>query len=67
MSSDCGASPAKTLDEPEGKIDGETQFSTTWAAGVKIFPSKNFGIRPFLLAGAGRPKPLTRWLARRTI
>lgn len=24
---------------------GETQFSTTWGAGVKIFPSPNFGVR----------------------
>ena len=26
-------------------IGGETQFSTTWAAGLKMFPSPNFGIR----------------------
>jgi hypothetical protein len=24
---------------------GETQFSTTWAGGVKIFPAANFGVR----------------------
>ena len=23
----------------------QTQFSSTWAAGLKLFPSKNFGIR----------------------
>ena len=28
-----------------GEIGGETQFSSTWAAGVKIFPGRNFGIR----------------------
>jgi len=27
------------------EIGGNTQFSTTWAAGVKLFPSPNFGIR----------------------
>jgi opacity protein-like surface antigen len=27
------------------EIDGNTQFSTTWAAGLKMFPSPNFGIR----------------------
>jgi opacity protein-like surface antigen len=26
-------------------IDGNTQFSTTWAAGLKMFPSPNFGLR----------------------
>ena len=26
-------------------IPGETQFSTTWAAGVKIFPSPHVGVR----------------------
>jgi opacity protein-like surface antigen len=26
-------------------IGGQTKFSTTWAAGVKVFPSRNFGIR----------------------
>jgi hypothetical protein len=28
-----------------GNVGGETQFSTTWAAGLKIFPGPNFGIR----------------------
>jgi opacity protein-like surface antigen len=27
------------------EIDGNTKFSTTWAAGLKMFPSPNFGIR----------------------
>lgn len=40
-----GATQFGSLDTAVGKIDGETQFSTTWAAGVKIFPSPNFGIR----------------------
>ena len=26
-------------------LGGETQFSTTWAAGVKLFPGRTFGIR----------------------
>ena len=26
-------------------LGGETQFSTTWGAGVKLFPGKSFGIR----------------------
>jgi hypothetical protein len=34
------------LDTAVGTTSGETQFSTTWAAGLKIFPgSGNFGIR----------------------
>ena len=28
-----------------GTIGGETQFSTTWGAGVKFFPSPSFGVR----------------------
>jgi opacity protein-like surface antigen len=27
------------------EISGNTKFSTTWAAGLKMFPSPNFGIR----------------------
>jgi opacity protein-like surface antigen len=40
-----GATQFGSLDTAVGKSDGETQFSTTWAAGLKIFPSPNFGIR----------------------
>ena len=40
-----GATQYGSLETALGKIDSETQFSTTWAAGVKIFPSRNFGIR----------------------
>jgi hypothetical protein len=29
----------------QGTIGGETQFSTTWGAGVKVFPSPNVGAR----------------------
>jgi opacity protein-like surface antigen len=29
----------------ERDIDGTTKFSTTWGAGLKLFPSPNFGIR----------------------
>jgi opacity protein-like surface antigen len=28
-----------------GETGGETQFSTTWGAGVKLFPSPNVGVR----------------------
>jgi opacity protein-like surface antigen len=28
-----------------GETGGETQFSTTWGAGVKLFPAPNFGVR----------------------
>jgi Outer membrane protein beta-barrel domain len=27
------------------KTGGETQFSTTWGAGVKLYPSTNFGVK----------------------
>jgi opacity protein-like surface antigen len=40
-----GATQYGSLDTAEGDIGGDTQFSTTWAAGVKLFPSPNFGIR----------------------
>jgi opacity protein-like surface antigen len=40
-----GATQYGSLDTSVGEIGGETQFSTTWAAGLKIFPSPNFGIR----------------------
>jgi opacity protein-like surface antigen len=40
-----GATQYGSLQTPTRDFGGETQFSTTWAAGVKIFPSPNFGIR----------------------
>jgi opacity protein-like surface antigen len=40
-----GATQYGSLDTALGQVGGETQFSTTWAAGLKMFPSKNFGIR----------------------
>jgi len=41
-----GATQYGGLDTAVGTTSGETQFSTTWAAGLKIFPgSGNFGIR----------------------
>ena len=40
-----GATQYGSLDTPAGNIGGETQFSSTWAAGLKLFPGKNFGIR----------------------
>ena len=40
-----GATQYGSLSTATGDIGGETQFSTTWAAGVKLFPGKNVGIR----------------------
>ena len=40
-----GATQYGSLDTAAGEIGGETQFSTTWAAGLKLFPGPNFGIR----------------------
>ena len=40
-----GATQYGSLQTAAGDIGGETQFSSTWAAGVKIFPGRNFGIR----------------------
>ena len=40
-----GATQYGSLETPPGDIGGETQFSSTWAAGLKLFPGSNFGIR----------------------
>jgi opacity protein-like surface antigen len=40
-----GATQFGSLDTALGQIAGETKFSSTWALGLKMFPSKNFGIR----------------------
>ncbi len=40
-----GATQYGSLDTALGSIGGETQFSTTWALGLKMFPSPKFGIR----------------------
>jgi len=40
-----GATQYGGLDTAVGTTSGATQFSTTWAAGLKIFPGRNFGIR----------------------
>jgi hypothetical protein len=40
-----GATQYGSLDTDLGEIGGETQFSSTWAAGLKIFPGRSFGIR----------------------
>jgi len=40
-----GATQFGSLDTPLGQVGGNTKFSSTWAAGLKMFPSKNFGIR----------------------
>jgi hypothetical protein len=40
-----GATQYGSLDTAAGSIGGETQFSSTWALGLKVFPSPKFGIR----------------------
>jgi opacity protein-like surface antigen len=40
-----GATQFGSLDTALGQIAGETKFSSTWALGLKMFPSRNFGIR----------------------
>jgi opacity protein-like surface antigen len=40
-----GATQYGSLDTALGQVGGETQFSSTWAAGLKMFPSPKFGIR----------------------
>lgn len=34
-----------TANGQTGETDSETQFSTTWGVGVKVFPSPNVGVR----------------------
>ena len=41
----------------DGTIGGNTQFSTTWALGVKMYPGKNVGIGS---KGAGLPPTSSR-------
>jgi hypothetical protein len=40
-----GATQYGSLDTAAGSIGGETQFSSTWALGLKMFPSPKVGIR----------------------
>ena len=40
-----GATQYGSLDTPLGEVGGETQFSSTWAVGLKMFPSPKFGLR----------------------
>ncbi len=40
-----GATQYGSLQTAMGDIGGDTQFSTTWAAGLKMFPSPKFGLR----------------------
>jgi hypothetical protein len=40
-----GATQYGSLDTAAGSIGGETQFSSTWALGLKMFPSPKFGLR----------------------
>ena len=40
-----GATQYGSLQTATGDIGGDTQFSTTWALGLKMFPSPKFGLR----------------------
>jgi hypothetical protein len=40
-----GATQYGSLDTAVGSIGGETQFSSTWALGLKMMPNPKFGIR----------------------
>jgi opacity protein-like surface antigen len=40
-----GATQFGTVKTSVGDIGGNTKFSTTWAAGVKLYPGKNVGLR----------------------
>jgi hypothetical protein len=40
-----GATQYGSLEVPSGSVGGETKFSTTWAAGLKVFPGRSFGLR----------------------
>jgi len=40
-----GATQFGTVKTNVGDIGGNTKFSTTWAAGVKLYPGKNVGLR----------------------
>jgi opacity protein-like surface antigen len=42
---DLDAVPVPHEAQGQRQIDGNTKFSSTWAAGVKFFPGKNVGIR----------------------
>jgi hypothetical protein len=39
------ALPQPFNDAPQREIEGNTKFSSVWAVGIKVFPSKTFGIR----------------------
>jgi hypothetical protein len=40
-----GATQYGSVSTPVGDFGGQTKFSTTWAAGLKLYPGRNFGIR----------------------
>ena len=40
-----GATQYGSLSTPAGDVGGETQFSSTWALGLKMFPNPKFGLR----------------------
>jgi len=40
-----GATQYGSLSTTAGDIGGETQFSSTWALGLKMFPNPKFGLR----------------------
>ena len=41
----ASAASTRTVAGINRSIPGETQFSTTWAAGVKLFPNPHVGVR----------------------
>jgi opacity protein-like surface antigen len=40
-----GATRYSSFSVEDREIDGETRFSTTWGAGIKIYPADVFGVR----------------------
>jgi Outer membrane protein beta-barrel domain len=40
-----GATQYGSLSTAAGDVGGETQFSSTWALGLKVFPNPKFGLR----------------------
>jgi len=40
-----GATSYGSLSVEDREIDGETRFSTTWGAGIKVYPADTFGLR----------------------
>ena len=45
VSGGLGATRYKSFSVAEREIDGETQFSSTWGAGLKLYPTEAVGLR----------------------